>query len=342
MRILGINTGNGILVYPMRKYLVANYEPRSVFKTPNNIQWKLNFGNIPLFNNQSDFYNHVAKDYINNVDSIVSAPDCGHSSMLAYSRAKKLSNPKKNFSFNLFMDSIRMCMPKVFLMENLPKVLDMVPIEVWEKSFPGYELIFHILPVTEWGNSQKNRKRLVLIGLKKDAFGNNLSKVQYHFNNVYKIKKIKTCGILSIGLDEEDWDIGHIREDIDDVITMYSGFKISLKKVQQFWLNNPTLKRWPVNDKKFTTAPGVYRNLADDFPAVARKANRQFNDRGLQMSPRELARIQGIPNTFKIYTDLNRKTFSINKGRATVSKTPPYEIGRWFYKQLLKIKPWIS
>ena len=59
------------------------------------------------------------------------------------------------------------------------------------------------------------------------------------------------------------------------------------------------------------------------------------------MSPRELAIIQGIPKKFKIYMDLNRKTFCINKGRTTVTKTPPMEISRWFYKQLKKVQPWI-
>ena len=335
MKILGINAGNGVLIYPMRKYLIGNVEIRPVFKLPNDEQWKLNFGNIPLITDP------VQMTRFTNVDVICGAPNCGHSSMLAYSRAKKLSDPMKDESFELYMISLKLLMPKVFMMENLPKTLDIISENVWISSFPDYELIFHILPVTEWGNSQKTRKRLLIIGLKKDHFKADIFQARDHFLNIYKVKEIKTCETLSIGLDEEDWDTGHIREDIDDIITMYSGYKISLREAQQFWLQNSKLKRWPVNDRKFTTAPGVYRNLADGYPAVARKANRQFNPQGLQMSPRELARIQNIPDTFKIYMDHNRKTFSINKGRTTVSKSPPYDIGRWFYKQLLKVKEYI-
>jgi asparagine synthase (glutamine-hydrolysing) len=46
--------------------------------------------------------------------------------------------------------------------------------------------------------------------------------------------------------------------------------------------------------------PGVYRNLANEYPLTARKQNRQFNSLGYIMSPRELARIQGLPDDFKI------------------------------------------
>lgn len=336
MKILGINGGNGVILYPMRKHLIGNIEIRSVFKTPEDIQWELNFPGIPLITQA----NKMAQ--ITSADVIISAPNCGHSSVLAYSRAKKLSDPMKDPSFKLFIVSIKYYKPKVFMMENLPKVLDMVPRIVWDKTFPEYELIFHMKSVSEWGNSQKTRIRLVLIGLRKEIFKDNLLKAQYYFSNVYKLKELKICRDLLRDLgNKEIPDIGHIREDISDVITMYSGFKISLRKAQEFWLENPTLKRWPVNDKKFTTAPGVYRNLENGYPAVARKANRQFNAQGLQMSPRELAKIQNIPDKFKIWVDMNRKGFCINKGRTTITKSPPYDIGRWFYKQLKKVEDFI-
>lgn len=335
MKIIGIDGGNGVILYPLRKHLIGNVEIRSVFKTPNDIQWGLNFDDIPLITKASEM------TQITSCDVIIAAPNCGHSSILAYSRAKKLSDPMKDDSFELFLTSIKYYKPKVFMMENLPKVLDMVPKEVWYKSFPEYKFIFHTLSVSEWGNSQKTRIRLVLIGLKKEWFKDNLSKAQYHFSNIYKLKELQLCETLLEGLDDEDLKTGHIREDINNIITMYSGFKISLKEAQNFWLENPTLKRWPVNDKKFTTAPGVYRNLKSSYPAVARKANRQFNSMGLQMSPRELATIQGVPKKFKIYMDINRKTFCINKGRTTVTKTAPYQISKWFYKQLKEIEQWI-
>lgn len=338
MIILGVNGGNGIILHPMRRHLLANYEPRSIFRTEDDIQWKLNF-KAPIYTHKLDLFNHHTHDPEGIVDIIVGAPDCGHSSILAYSRAKKLSNPKENFSLNLYFRSIKLYQPKVFMMENLPKMVEGIREEALYDTFPDYELIFIEDSVNVWGNSQKNRVRLVLIGLRKDAFKRKkLLEARDHFTNVYKINEIRTCEVLLNGLGKEDFKIGHVREDINETITLYAGYKDTLHNIQKTWQDNPDVRRWAVTGRNFTTAPGVYRNLSTDLPATARKANRQFNVEGLQMSPRELARIQGVPDKFKIYIDPSKLKYWINKGRATVTKTPPYEIGKWFYNQLKIVK----
>jgi len=56
------------------------------------------------------------------------------------------------------------------------------------------------------------------------------------------------------------------------------------------------------------------------------------------MTPRQLARIQGVPDDFKIWFDKTSRTLSINKGRVSVTKAPPYEIGIWFKNTLQGIK----
>jgi site-specific DNA-cytosine methylase len=331
MRILGVNGGNGVILYALKRYLIGNIECRPIFKTPNDIQWKLNFNSIPLIKDKSKALS------FGDCDIIVGAPNCGHSSILAYSRAKKLSNPLNDDSFELFITTLLYYKPKIFMMENLPKSLELVPLETWEKTFPEYSFICHTGSLSKWGNSQITRVRLILIGIKKPSFKGNINDIQYHFNSIYKVKSIKNSGELRGNLGTEEIpEIGHVREDLDTMITMYSGYKLSLREAQEVWLKSNNT-RWSVTDRKFTTAPGVYRNLDEKYPMVARKANRQFNQLGLQLTPRELARIQGIPDRFKLYFDPNRKNFCINKGRATVTKTPPYEISKWFYKQLKKI-----
>lgn len=337
MKVIGICGGNGVILHPMKRFLMANYEPRSLFKTPSDIQWKLNFPKIPLYTNQLDLFNHYSiRKPKEKPDIIVGAPDCGHSSVLAYSRAKQLSDPLKNESLNLYLRGVKLLKPSIFLMENLPKLLELVPESVFEETFPEYDIIYLKGPVTLWGNSQKNRVRLVMIGINREYFGDILYDIRDHFSNVYKVKEIKTCEELLTGISEKQ--DGHIREPLSSIITLYAGYKVSLRDIQDYWCNNMDLRRYPVTDRRFSTAPGVYRNLDKDLPATARKANRQFNSRGLQMSPRELARIQGVPDRFKIYTDKAKLTYTINKGRTTVTKTPPYEIGKWFYKQLREIK----
>jgi site-specific DNA-cytosine methylase len=332
MRILGVNAGNGVLLFPFKKDVIGNIEIRSVFHTKGDYQWRLNFGNIPL-------YKKLGKDWkvleIEDVDVIISHPDCGHSSVLAYSRAKKFGNPKENESLLLFFKSVSYYKPKVFLMENLTALIDNYGIDDLRSGLPHYHLVFHNLSVSEFGNSQINRKRLVLIGIRKD-----LPKfIRGVFRNVFKMNTLKTSEEL---MKLVDTDNGNIRENLKDVITLYAGYKDVIDNIRIEWITKrKNENRWKVTDRKFTTAPGVYKNRSFDYPATVRPTNRQFDHNGLMMSPRQLAVIQGIPSTFILYHDTNNLKYCINKGRVTVTKTPPYEIGIWFKKQLKKVKKWM-
>jgi site-specific DNA-cytosine methylase len=321
-KVLGVCGGNGVLLYPFKDNLIGNIEPRSIFKTPDYIQWKLNFPNIDFAWKLSQFSELYKKP-----DIIIGAPDCGHSSILAYSRAKKMSNPKKNESLNIFFESIKKYKPKIWLMENLPPLLDTITEEDFKTNFPDYKFIFMICPVSEFGNSQIHRKRLLVIGIKKDS---GIPKKYFQFP--FKIHELKTCGELLKGLHyHEDEGICHVRENLSDIITLYAGFKINLSDCREEWLRRGT-KRWKVEGRNFENAPGVYLNPKDDFPATARKQNRQFNHKGYMMSPRELGRIQGVPDEFKLWYDGNKKRYCINKARVSVTKCPPFEIGTWFRK----------
>lgn len=334
MNVLGVMAGNGVIIHPFKKYLIGNIETRAIFHTKGNEQWKANFGNIPYYKSIND----IRKGVKSRVDIIIGNPDCGHSSVLSYSRRKALSDPKDNDSLNLYVKCVKKFKPQIFLMENLPKLLDKWGVKFWNEAFPEYSISYLIGSVSQWGNSQVTRTRLLIIGIKTDFSLLNSNNIQYQLTEIYKLNKLKTTQKILEGLDEEDISIGHVREDINSIITLYSGFKISLRDAQKFWKENPDTSRWSIKDRNFSTAPGVYRNTKNKYPSTARKSNRQFNPEGLQMSPRELARIQGIPDTFKLYINPDNIQYWINKGRATVTKTPPYEIGLWFYLQISKLE----
>lgn len=326
IKVLAVCGGNGVICHPFKDSLIANIEPRSIFKTPANVQWTANFGKIPLYTSLAAFM----KDFTMkpDVDVLIGAPDCGHSSVLSYSRSKGLSNPRDNKSLTMFLQSVKTFEPSIFMMENLSAMLKTITKQELEEYFEEYKLIFHEASVSEWGNSQKTRVRLVLIGLKK---GKNLVRKDF---KVFPVNELKTSGELIKGL--ITGENGHIREDINTKITIYAGKKMPLTEIRDEWLKRG-LSRWEVTDRVFLTAPGVYLNLADRYPSTARKANRQFNHYGLMMSPRELARIQGVPDTFIIHVGEGKEGFWINKGRATITKTPPYEIGLWLRKCIKRV-----
>ena len=121
LKVLAVCGGNGVICHPLKDNLIANIEPRPIFKTPQNIQWTLNFGEIPLFHSVEAFIKEFTTKP--EVDLLVGAPDCGHSSILSYSRSKGLHNPRDNSSLTLYLKTVKMFQPRVFMMENLPAML---------------------------------------------------------------------------------------------------------------------------------------------------------------------------------------------------------------------------
>lgn len=330
MTTLGINSGLGVSLYPFKKYLVGNIEVRGIFHTSHNEQWASNFQGIPL-------YKKFPKKLKTNIDVVIGSPDCGSGSVLRLSRAKKLGDSSKNKSILLFISGILTYKPKFFYFENLPTLFKSFDKQRWVYLLHQYHLIEYIEPVSAWGNSQVSRKRLVVIGIKKEG---NWKKLIKYFKLPEKVE-LKKCGEL-YGSVKGDLGLltGHVREEITDVISIYGGKKMSLWSIQNRWCNElHKSKRWVVEEsegRKFSTAPGVYRNLDDDYPATARKANRQFDQSGLTLTPRQLARVQGVPDSFQIHFDSNKPKYWINKGRTVITKTPPYEISVWFKKCLKK------
>ena len=125
--VLGIAAAQGALLFPFKRRLVGNIEPRGVFHTRNEEQWKLNFGDIPFLKSIEE-YKGV------NPDIIIGSPSCGHSSNFSYSRKKTLGKPREDKTLNLYLNAIEQFLPKIFLLENLPKLLDLIPFEEWEKK----------------------------------------------------------------------------------------------------------------------------------------------------------------------------------------------------------------
>lgn len=334
-RVLGISSGIGVSLYPFKDRLIGNIEPRAIFHTPKEEQWKANFGDIPLLR-------YDLADFRDRVNVVISSPDCGSGSILRYSRAKKLGTIKKNQSLELFFKGIKQYKPDFFYFENLPAMFKSMSLRQFNKKLKNrYRLVVHEASVTMWGNSQLFRKRLVIIGIKNE--------LPLETDGLFKLPdyrdRMKTCRDLYGDLDkvtatpyaDQYIQIADVRESSGDAITMYSKFKCRIGEARDYWQNNPKAKRWAVENRNFQNAPGVYRNRANDYPNTARKANRQFDHHGFMLSPRQLARIQGVPDDFKIHVVRGDKlNYWINKGRAAITKTPPMEISKWFFNKLNK------
>lgn len=327
-KVLGISSGIGVSLHPFLGNVVGNVEDRTIFHSPGERQWHINFKGVPLYRKLKDIYGL-------STDVIISSPDCGSGSILRMSRSKEYGDHKKNDSLALFFKAVELTRTKFFLFENLSGLFKSYPLKEFAAMVPNYRLIVHEAPVTHWGNSQVNRVRLIIVGIRQDL----PKKLDHYFRLPDYRHKNMTCEYLYGDLDYKypSLSLGHVREDQNKLCTIHAGRKLPISEITKIWQTDlKGEKRWKVEGRKFSTAPGVYRNGLKDYPATARKADRQFDHNGLMLTPRQLARIQGIPDSFRLYVSSDKLNYWINKARAAVTKTPPYEISVWFKKKLEK------
>ena len=326
--VMGICGGQGSLLFPFRKHLIANIEPRGVFHSIGEKQWKLNFGDIP-------FIKGFKADFLH-PNVILSSPDCGASSIMRLSKVKELGNPRENQSLNLVMEGILWYKPEYFLIENLPRLLSLIPKENFEGIFHEYTLLFHCHSVMEFGNSQASRKRLVIIGIK-----NSLKRNKKYFENIFRVKEPK----LARNLLEAAYFKGNntnYMPPLNKTLAMYDYRKLPLKvnlnvqQIQKLWTTDfKNEKKWPIKTKKMSTLPGVYRLEEDKYPLTVRPADRQFRPDGYPLGIQDIKNIMGFPKRFKIFMDYDHYEYWVNKARYTLAKGSVYEISLWFKKCFL-------
>lgn len=330
LKVLGVCAGQGALLFPFRKHLIGNIEIRGVFHTPGEEQWKANFGDIPFHKG------FCLQEFDKKVDIILSSPDCGHSSVMRLSKVKELGNPKDNRSLNLVIAAILEYKPKIFLIENLPRLLSLLPYEFFNLTFKDYKLIFHERSVSDYGNSQVSRKRLIVIGVHKKTGKKYLNA----FNEVFQVKTPTiTRNLLNDYQNPLNYNIP-----LDKTLAMYDYRKLpkkknlTVKKIQLLWNSDfKNEKKWPIKTAKMSTLPGVYRLELDKAPLTLRPADRQFRPDGYPLGILDFKAIMGFPKAYKIFMDEGNYLYWLNKARYTIAKGSVYEISVWFKRCLKKV-----
>lgn len=330
LKVLGVCAGQGALLFPFRKHLIGNIEIRGVFHTPGEEQWKANFGDIPFHKG------FCLQEFDKKVDIILSSPDCGHSSVMRLSKVKELGNPKDNRSLNLVIAAILEYKPKIFLIENLPRLLSLLSRDFFEKTFKDYKLIFHERSVSDYGNSQVSRKRLIILGVHKKTGKKYLNA----FDEVFQVKTPKlTRDLLFVSPYGSNYNIP-----IEKTLAMYDYRKLpakknlTVRKIQLLWNSDfKNEKKWPIKTAKMSTLPGVYRLELDKAPLTLRPADRQFRPDGYPLGILDFKAIMGFPKAYKIFMDEGNYLYWLNKARYTIAKGSVYEISVWFKRCLKKV-----
>ena len=244
------------------------------------------------------------------------------------SKAKELGNPEKNKSIQLVIEGIMQYQPKVFMIENVPRLMNLMPEKIWQEALPNYNISFKVNSVSDFGNSQVSRKRLIIIGIK------NTAKSYINcFDIIFSVNTPKLSRFILEAANTQPLI------PFDKVLAMYDYRKLpkkknlTVKEIQHLWTHDfKDEKKWPIKTAKMQTLPGVYKLDPDKPPLTLRPADRQFRPDGLPLGIQDFKNIQGFPKRFQIYLPEENYLYWLNKARYTIAKGAVYEVGIWFKK----------
>lgn len=294
----------------------------SGFTIAGNIEWR-------------DYYRYLTKDKVNTftlnypgafmsrgwddapkdlipttIDYAVGHPECGMYSLLA----KSLKDKSKNFTAResdvgdlpLFLEYVRDYQPRFFLMDDLPKSFAALPMSSYHEMLPEYDLFPEWISNWGYGNIQKWRNRMFMVGsLKSEKFTFQPGEVPHTLvlrDVIADLADNTGQGILNHG-------------DVD--LTVRSGRFTNMRH----YGDRPTYAE--IQEMALFTDPLVLKNKPYFSEAGIRKVRPGTTDpkwdgpcpvlsggynplhplRGLPISIRERARIQGFPDDFIFHHD---------------------------------------
>jgi site-specific DNA-cytosine methylase len=105
------------------------------------------------------------------IDLLMGHPECGNFSQLSNANPTRLQKLADAADIPLFVDNVAALKPRFFVMDDLPKSLGAFPMDEYMKRLPDYDLFPEWISNYHYGNPQKNRKRMFMIGaLKEERF----------------------------------------------------------------------------------------------------------------------------------------------------------------------------
>lgn len=211
LKVIGITSGVGSLQYGFRK---------EGFKVLHSHEWRKYYDLSGTYSRNygcENLSNYDPVERFKGVDCIVSHPECGNFSNLYTGKNRDARNIDPGDIYK-FIDLCQKYEPKTFLVDNLPKSLMAVTRDDWEKSFPDYKLYFEMISNWGYGNIQKNRNRLFIIGVHKD--------LDWFFVPNERAHNKKLIDAIS---DIDDNTPNHQKMKLTD-LTQWSGYQIGIKK----------------------------------------------------------------------------------------------------------------
>jgi DNA (cytosine-5)-methyltransferase 1 len=173
VKAIGITCGIGSLLVGAKQ---------SEFEILGNIEWRdayhvrdaagrntftENFPGATLHEN----LDHMTMDEIERfmgVELAMGHPECGRYSVLSGSLKDREERSQDPADIPLFVDLVAKLRPRFLVMDDLPKSLGAFPMSEYHRRLPGYDLFPEWVSNWGYGNVQKGRNRMFMLGARRD------------------------------------------------------------------------------------------------------------------------------------------------------------------------------
>lgn len=326
MRALGLTSGIGSMLVGARNAgfeIVGNVEWRKYYHKKDG-----NGKNTFTENFPGAFLYHAMKDldagHINRlqgVDLVMSHPECGNFSQLNRFRSETQSNPG---DIPLFLEMVQKIQPRFFVMDDLPRAFIAFPIEEYQRMLPDYDLFPEWVSNYHYGNIQKNRKRMFMIGSRKEEKFNFIPG-EFEHQNTIKTVIGDLLGKDGIGIPNHE---SHVLSAVSSRAThmRFRNDRPTWGEVRDFFANEDEGRIFyyhgPEGQK--LTRPGFRKAHWNGHSGVLSGQNPDVHPiTNLPLSIRERARIQGFPDDFLFYGTVleDDGTWNTERNTAMIKQT---------------------
>jgi DNA (cytosine-5)-methyltransferase 1 len=251
------------------------------------------------------------------IDFAVGHPECGMYSLLSaplVNRTKDFESRKTDLGdIPLFLEYVKELQPKFFLMDDLPNSFAALPMSAYVDMLPEYDLFPEWISNWAYGNIQKYRNRMFIVGaLKHEKFAFVPGEQSHELKTkdiIFDLTMLNGLGLLAnhaeVDLESFTGRFKHIR---------FRGDSPSYRELREYFLSGDPVLR---GNKPYYNSEGVLGERPGttdpkwegNCPVLSGGYDPIHPVRGTPLTLRERARIQGFPDNFIFYT----------------SKTGPYE-----------------
>jgi DNA (cytosine-5)-methyltransferase 1 len=308
MKAIGLTCGIGSMLIGARQ---------AGFNIEGNIEWRKyyhaiddegrntyteNFPNSVL----TKHIDHLSSDEIErlmNVELALGHPECGAYSAL--SGANKNYQERQNSDpsdIPLFIGLVKKLQPQFFVMDNLPKSLNAVPIEQYANELPNYDLFPEWVSNYGYGNTQKERNRFFMIGSLKDhKYAFQPGEFPHHTTVADVIGDMGAPGASNV----PNHDMCALDEDSPRAFNLNGyGRKNTWADAKEHFKNKPAgyTMKYTSKEGREVTRIGFMKGKWEGPANVLTGGNATIhNIRNEPYTIRERARIQGFPDDFIFY-----------------------------------------